>query len=94
MLDWRPTRSLLAAGLLLLAACVPGASAVQKRGAADLNCPVKDVQVVRLDLMNQTLLGTSGDEALYEAKGCGKRMEYWIKGRNIRPHHGEFYSPQ
>ena len=33
-------------------------------------------------------------DALYEAKGCGKRLEYWVKGRDIRPHHGEWYAPR
>ena len=80
-------RSLLPVASLLLAACVPGAGAVQKRAAVDLGCPVNDVKVAPLSLSEPS-------DALFEAKGCGKRLEYWVKGRDIRPHHGEWYAPR
>jgi hypothetical protein len=72
---------------ILAAACVPGAGAVQVRAAHDLACPKEEVRIVELTL-------AKADDSLYEAKGCGKRMEYWVKGREIRQHHGEWYVPR
>jgi hypothetical protein len=92
--DTRPLRAAVSLFLLLfLVACTPGASAVHKRAAADLDCPAKDVRVVPLSLSKASLLANP-DDALYEAKGCGKRLEYWVKDRVIRPHHGEWYAPR
>jgi hypothetical protein len=72
---------------LAVAGCIPGAGAVQLRAAHDLACPKEEVRVVELTLAKP-------DDTLYEAKGCGKHMEYWVKGREIRQHHGEWYAPR
>jgi hypothetical protein len=85
---------LLAMGLLLATGCTPGAEAVRNRAEHDLQCPPRQITVARMSVSaGEPLLGNP-DDALYEAKGCGKRAEYWIKGRKIRPHHGEWYAPR
>jgi hypothetical protein len=70
-----------------IAGCTPGAGAVRAQAARDLSCPEKEVVVHELSLGRN-------DDALYEARGCGKRVEYWVKGREIRQHQGEWYFPR
>jgi hypothetical protein len=82
-----PVALFLLPATLAGAGCIPGASAVRSQAARDLNCPKNEISVVELSLAKP-------DDALYEAKGCGKRMEYWVKGRDIRQHHGEWYAPR
>lgn len=83
----------LVSPFMLVGGCVPGARAVRAQAAQELGCPEKDVTVVPLSLSSEPVVGNP-DDALYEARGCGKRSEYWVQGRVIRQHHGEWYAPR
>jgi hypothetical protein len=78
--------------ILGVAACVPGASEVKVTAARDLGC-AQQITVTQKSLAAAPLF-RNPDDVLYEAAGCGKRIEYWVKGREIRQHHGEWYAPR
>jgi hypothetical protein len=87
------TRPLPPIAFILLAGCTPGPDAVRASAERDLPCPASAITVALKTLAAAPLLGHP-DDVVYEAKGCGKRAEYWVKDRELRPHHGEWFAPR
>ena len=73
---------ILGLGLAISAAGCAGASAAKARGASDLNCPERQLDVI------------SGDMGSFTVKGCGKTGYYSVRGGEVLTEEGGFGMPE